>query len=647
LAADNYKKTLKSDKITEKYMTEKQIIIGTAGHVDHGKTTLIKALTGIDADRWQEEKERGITIDIGFAHLDTQSLSLSFIDVPGHKDFVTNMLSGIFSIDMAILIVAADESVMPQTREHLSILSFLGVENIIPVITKTDLADSDMVELTTLEVEELFDDLNLTQPKKMFFVSSKTNRGVEELKNHLICEGEKVIHNNLRPFYLPVDRSFTIKGHGTVVTGTLMSGEVSVDDKVFVYPLKREAYVKNITSHNNKVTTAKCKKRVALNLPSLKKEQVKRGQIIVKKESDISTSIADAFVKINDSTAQFEDLKRVRISIGTDDVIARVKLIEQKEYKTPFEGYCQLRFEHSVPCFNGQKFIVRSYSPVTTIGGGEVVLSQTVKHKGFREAPQYLSLLRAKSLKDKITGIVLAKKVLHRNSIANILFYKQQLIEKELSDLIKENKVILIEDTVYESNYFFSLCSQTIQLVLEYQKKNKMKQGMPISEIPSNLTASLNYLLENNKLIKLNAVIKTPDFKQSLTVQQKDRYNKLVKQIENGKFSPPLTSAFEKEFGKEAADFVALAVSEEKIVRISRELYFSKQVFNDFIEKFKLLAKEKSVFEVKDFKDAFAVSRKYIIPMLEFLDGERLITREGDFRKVLKENLENYGKKDE
>ncbi len=624
-------------------MTEKQIIIGTSGHVDHGKTTLLKALTGIDADRWIEEKERGITIDIGFAHINTENISLSFIDVPGHKDFVKNMLSGIFSIDMAILIVAADESVMPQTKEHLSILSFLGIEKIIPVITKIDLADEEMIELTAMEVEELFDKFNLKQPSKMFFVSGKTNKGIEELKNYLIEQGEKIIHNNSRPFYLSIDRSFTIKGHGTVVTGTLMSDEISIEDKVYISPSGKEATVKNITTHKNKVKSATCKKRVALNLPALKKEEIKRGQMVFKTNFDFSTMIADAFIKIDDSIPYFEDLKRVRVSIGTEDVIARVKLIEKKEYETPFESYCQLRFEHPVATFCGQKFIIRSYSPVYTIGGGKILLSKTTKKRGFKKSDKYLSLLNSEHLKDNVEGIILEKKQITKQDMQNILFFKKHLIESEINNLVKEKKIVVINETVFDATHFNLLCEQTLKLVTDYQDKNKMKQGMPISEINDSLTVSLSYLIENKKLIKTNAFVKTPDFKQSLNSSQKEKYGKFLNQIEKGEFAPPLISALSKEFGKELSDFISLGIDNNKIVRISSELYFSIKTFNKFIEKFKEFAKNREEFEVKDFKEVFEVSRKYIIPMLEFLDGERLITRKEERRVILKDNLENYG----
>jgi len=623
-------------------MTDKQIIIGTSGHVDHGKTSLLHAITGIDADRWVEEKERGITIDIGFAHLEEEGLSLSFIDVPGHKDFVTNMLSGIFSIDMAVLIVAADESVMPQTKEHFSILSFLGIKTIIPVITKIDIADEEMIELTELEIAELFENANLTIPEKYFKLSSKTMEGIKDFKDSLLKIGQQIEHENIRPFHLPVDRSFSIKGHGTVVTGTLMSGEVKVDEKVYVFPSHKEATVKNITTHQNKVSTAICKKRAALNLPQLKKDEVKRGEIIVKRDFNLSTNLADVVISIDDSVDYFENLKRVRISIGTDDVIARVKLIEKKGYEPPFTAMCQLRFEHPVACFNGQKFIIRSYSPVYTIGGGTVLLSKTTKRKGFKKCEKYLEKLAFTDISKKIEGIMEVKKVLSLDDIGNLLFLKKSIVETHLEKPLKDNIIKKIETKFVYKEHLDEISNKVIDSITAYQKENTMKKGMPASLIPDKSSFALNLLIKQGDIIKEGAFVKTADFKMTLTKKEQENYNKFIQIIDEGKFAPPLVLALEKDFGKNTTDFIALALIENKIFRISSELYFSAKTYKNFIENFKNFSVNRTVFEVKDFKEIFNVSRKYIIPMLEFLDGEQLISRENDVRKILKENVENY-----
>lgn len=624
-------------------MTDKQIIIGTSGHVDHGKTTLLRCLTGIDADRWVEEKERGITIDIGFAHLEENGLSLSFIDVPGHKDFVTNMLSGIFSIDLAILIVAADESVMPQTKEHLKILSFLGINDIIPVITKTDLADEEMIEITELEIAELFKETGLSNPEKYFKVSSHTNNGINEFKQYVLEKSRDVKHDNDRPFYIPVDRSFSIKGHGTVVTGTLMSGDINVDEKIFIYPSEKTSTIKNITTHQNKVKSAVCKKRIALNLPALKKEDINRGQIIVKEKYDISTNFADAIISIDNSLDFFEDLKRIRVSIGTEDVIARVKLIEEKNYKTPFSTTCQLRFENPVPCFCGQKFIVRSYSPVHTIGGGKILLSKTHKRKGFKKTEPALLMLDSKDFSKQVEGIVNIKKVLTSKEIGNLLFIKDDIVKNSIFELINQNQIIKIEDKIVDFDYWVNICEKTMDFLKNFQQENPMKPGAPVSLFPENLLLPLNHFIKTEKFIKTGAIVKTPNFVQTLNKTQQENYKKLINSISDGGFSPPLIGSFEKEYGKNIGEYISLAMADKKIVRISSDLYFSRETFNNFINKFKLFAKDKNSFEVKEFKEIFPVSRKYIIPMLEFLDGEQLISRENETRKILKDNLLKYG----
>ncbi len=619
-------------------MTKKQVIVGTAGHVDHGKTTLVYKLTGIDADRWKEEKERGITIDIGFAHMDSEDLSVSFIDVPGHKDFVTNMLAGVHSLDFAILVVAADESVMPQTKEHFDILNLLGVKHIFPVITKIDLVDNEILSLVELEVEELFLGAG-RNIEKLFKVSSHTGQGIGEFKDFLFHFSRKIENfNSFRPAFLHVDRSFVIKGYGTVITGTLMSSVLSVNDEVMVLPYGKKGKIRNINTHGNKVERISAKKRVALNLPSFRKDEIKRGDVIVKDNLDITTQIVDARIKIITGYKKFKDLTWVRINIGTKDTIARVKLLENKELDVPFEAYCQLRFEDPVVCYTGERFILRHFSPLFTVGGGVVLDNKPRKRKGYRGAEE-LERKDVDKVEEVLLSIVREEGAITSHSLRERLFVSSDFFDKLAKKLKQNSRLVFLNngDLILSLDYYDKMCTLILDRVKKFQVDNPRKKGIPLAFFSEKEKPVLFMLISKKKLLKDGDVIHTPDFKHSFSLNEDKDFNKLISFIEDGGLTPPMMNVLSREFEDKSLlrDLLKRGIEEKKIVRINSEFYLSEKAYKDFLRRFKDFSKNNKEFSLQDIKPVFNISRRYLVALLEYLDGEGITVKIGEKRKVI------------
>ncbi len=620
-------------------MPERQVIVGTAGHVDHGKTSLVYRLTGIDADRWKEEKIRGITIDIGFAHMDADDISVSFIDVPGHKDFVTNMLAGVHSIDFAVLIVAADESVMPQTREHFDILNLLGIEHIFPVITKIDLVDEEIVSLVELEVEELFENAG-RKIDNLFKVSAVTGEGIEEFKSFLFDFAKGIDnYNSIRPAFLNIDRSFVIKGYGTVVTGTLMARNLKVNDEITILPSGKTGKIRNINTHGEKVEEVSAKKRAALNLPTFKKEEIKRGNIALKDNLDLTTSVIDAKIKVISGYSNFKDLTRVRVSIGTEDAIARVKLLEGKEKKVPFEAYCQLRFEEAIACYTGERFILRHFSPLFTVGGGVVLDNKPEKRKGYKGIEQ----LKNKDKAD-FEGIFLA--IVEEEGIINSGLLRERLFVNSdyfnsLVKKLKQKGVIIVLDNgnlILSFNYYSSQTESLIERVKSFQSENPRKPGIPYAYFSETEKPVLEALINKKRLIKDGDVVHTPDFKSKLSVDENKEFERLINLIEKGGLTPPMMNVLSSEFKDKSLlkDLLKRGIEEGKLVRVNADFYLSFSFYNDFLEKFKKFVQKKPEFALQDIKPVFNISRRYLVALLEHLDGEGVTVKIGDKRRVIK-----------
>ncbi len=619
----------------------KQVIIGTAGHIDHGKTTLVYRITGIDADRWEEEKRRGITIDIGFAHLEKNGLALSFIDVPGHKDFVTNMLAGVHSIDFGILVVAADESLMPQTEEHFNILRLLGVAPIIPVITKIDLADTEMLAFTELEIRELYTKSGLEDPPIIFHVSGITGEGVEELTNFLFQTGKKIHNKNDRqPAHLHIDRSFTIKGHGTVITGTLLAGCLKTGDRIHVYPSGKNSIIKKLNNHGHDVTEIQAKKRVALNVPQLQKTELKRGMVAIAEPLDITTHYADAKIRFIEGTGKIEDLTRVRISIGSDDVIGRIKLVEEPVVNSPCKILCQIRFERQIACHMGERFIVRSYSPVQTIGGGIILDSQPPKRRGFHPAPLGLKQKNHPDSQSRLLGILTESGKVSRENARARLFLTTVVFDQVVRQLVREKKIVAFEkdNQLYLYEKVNEIQNKILSEVETFHRENPRKDGYPSGRLRSYPESIVRELIVRGKLIQRGSVVTLPTFSRKYSPEEETAYRKLLNLFQESGITPPLLSALKREFGNNTllSDLLQRGVSEKQIIRISSDYFLDSAVFGNFLEQFRTWAGAFGSFGIQDVKAEFGLVRKYLIPLLEYLDGERITFKNGDKRQLLR-----------
>src|SRR5918999_1795344 len=368
-------------------MVMKQVVMGTAGHIDHGKTQLIKTLTGIDTDRLKEEKERGITIDLGFAHLRfADDTEVGVIDVPGHERFVRNMLAGVGGIDLVMLVIAADEGVMPQTREHLAICQLLRIKDGLVALTKTDLVDEDWLELVSEDTREFLKGTFL-EGKPIVPVSAKTGQGIDDLRRGLQTLVARVPPKQLEgKFRLPVDRVFTIRGFGTVVTGTLFSGTIRVEDRIEIYPKGIEAKIRGIQVHNASVAEAVAGQRTAINLQGIDKVELGRGDVLGHPGEFASTFMLDAVLQhLADAPRPLRHRARVRLHLGTSEIMGRVMLLDRDELAPGEEAYVQFRLESPAVALPRDRYVIRSYSPVQTIGGGILLEVQPRKHRRYEE----------------------------------------------------------------------------------------------------------------------------------------------------------------------------------------------------------------------------------------------------------------------
>jgi selenocysteine-specific elongation factor SelB len=474
-------------------MNMKNIIIGTAGHIDHGKTTLIKALSGKETDRWEEEKRRGITIDLGFAYFDLPNKNrIGIIDVPGHEKFIKNMLAGVVGMDLVLLVIAADEGIMPQTYEHINILNLLGIKNGIVVLTKCDLVDSDWLELIK---EDIKDELKGTflDNSPVLEVSSISGKGIKELVDVIQNMTSDTV--NERDIYtiprLPIDRAFTISGFGTVITGTLISGTIKKGDELEVYPINKICKVRNIQVHNLDADTCFAGQRAAINLSNIKKSELYRGCVIAPIDSMKNTMMLDVKVNLLKTSKRIvENRSRLHLYTGTSEVLCRIVLLD-KENLSPGEScYAQLRLEEEIAVRRGDKFILRFYSPMETIGGGEII--EAVPNKKSRANDNLIESLK---LKEKGSHTEVTENIIKENShvipsvneLAKITAMSVAEINLDVLELEKEGKVTVFrlksDSYVWHKSYEKDIEAKVVNYIKEFNNKNPYKIGIKKSEI--------------------------------------------------------------------------------------------------------------------------------------------------------------------
>jgi selenocysteine-specific elongation factor len=633
----------------------KSVIVGTAGHIDHGKTALVKALTGIDADRLEEEKRRGITIDIGFAHLelpapDGSRIRLGFVDVPGHERFVRNMLAGVGGIDLVLLVIAADEGIKPQTREHFDICRLLAIRRGITVLTKSDAVDSETLEVVRLEVEDYvrgsFLDATLAPVRSpIIAVSSLTGAGLDELKSALAKVASEVTPKDSAALArLPIDRVFTIKGFGTVVTGTLVAGTIRKEEELEVFPSGKRVRVRGVQVHGSPAEAAVAGQRTALNLAGLSTEDLARGMTLATADTFRSTSRVDALLSLLPSAKPFKDGARVHFHAHTTETIAEARLYGVKQLKPGGETYAQLRFAQPMLLLPGDRFIVRQFSPVVTIGGGVMLdASPPTRKQRAEDAIAFLKIMQDGSPEE-----VLAARAARRGAIGlrlDDIPGEMNIRQYESTKLAVKAGLVWCNPVLVAPAAFAEAKAAVLRALKKFHDANPLVAGMSKEELrdrinlgPEVFYSVLGNLAEEKKLEVAGELVHLP----GRGVVMKDEEAESKKIIEQAFASAGLKVPSLKEVLAglkvdkiRAQKIVTLLLRDKVLIKISEDLVFHQSALMDLRHKIAALKTTAPKMDVARFKDMTGVSRKYAIPLLEYLDRELVTRRVGDERVIL------------
>lgn len=639
------------------------IIVGTAGHIDHGKTALVKALTGVDADRLPEEKKRGITIDIGFAELRLGAVQIGFVDVPGHERFVKNMLAGASGIDLVALVVAADAGVMPQTREHFEICRLLEIKSGLIVLTKTDLVDEELLELVRLEAAELVEN-SFLENAPVIAASAKTGAGLPELKETLHRLALEIpARKNETVSFLPVDRSFSVKGFGTVATGTLVSGEINEADEFDVLPLGRRVRVRGLQTHGKPAKTVRAGQRAAVNLGGIEHAEVTRGMILAEKDTLRPTQIFDAEVEIlKDAKKSLKSRQRVRVHIGTIEALARVRVLNESNEIVPGEkDFVQLRLETFVAAIPNERFIIRSYSPQVTIAGGRILDNSTNKHRrkdveNIRE--RLKNYVSAEKQNDKAKQLKLFLETAEergstRKDLQARTGWRAEILNGAMTENIEKKSVVEAENFYVARTSFENLKIKTLSEIENHHRREPLARGIPRETLrektfaqlaPEIFKTTLLHLEKENKIVAEKDSIRLAAHNLELSAEEVLLREKLRKIYRTAKLEvPKLEDALSNAIGGTKSDkaharkVFQLLLNSGEIVKISDEFYFAVTEIEKLTAGMREFASGSAdrLIDVANFKDIAGISRKYAIPLLEFFDREKITRRAGDKRLIL------------
>lgn len=631
----------------------RHVVLGTAGHIDHGKSALVKALTGTDPDRLKEEKLRGITIDLGFAHLDLGDLQVGIVDVPGHERFVKNMLAGVGGIDLVVLVVAADESIMPQTREHFDICSLLGVQAGMVVISKIDLVEPEMVELVREEIQQTVQG-SFLEGAKTIPVSSRTGEGIESLKSAI-----RTVSLNLPQRYtnrllrLPVDRAFTVRGFGTVVTGTLISGEIHKDQEVEVIPGELVVRVRGIQVHGKLSERAVAGQRTAVNLLGVDLSQVQRGTVLTVPRTFRPTQLLDVRLELLPSARPLRNLVKVRFHHGTSEVLARVALLGQDTLLPGHSAFAQLRLDTLAFGLHGDPFIIRQFSPTVTIGGGRVLNPHPAKHKTTdKNALGALQSLAQAPLREKIP-ILLAThegRAVDVTELNSLLGIPQSELRDLCSDLAASGKLVMVPAPVpilVLPKVIETLEAETASLVTAFHRQNPLQKGISREEVRNRLFEDLplevfrhclDRLVQKRKISLQEEMISAYGREVQLTAEGQ-RVKEMIEALfrQNG-YQPPSLSEIPgciQADPEEVRRICYWMLKEKILVKVGEDLAYHRLTLDEMKKKIQANFASGARFGVAEFKTLFDLTRKHAIPLLEFLDRERFTRREGNNRVLL------------
>ncbi len=635
----------------------KAVIVGTAGHIDHGKSALVRALTGTDPDRLAEEKRRGITIDLGFAHLDLTDrtgapIRIGFVDVPGHERFVRNMLAGVGGIDLALLVVAADESIKPQTREHFDICRLLGLERGITVLTKSDLVDAETLEVVKMEVAEFLKGSFLDPAIcPMIAVSSRTGAGLDELRGQLARLAAEIPgKDSSAAFRLPIDRVFTMKGFGTVVTGTLISGAVHKEQELQVHPSGRRLRVRGVEVHGAAADKAIAGQRTALNLASVETSELERGMMLTPAAMFRPTQRLSVWIDLLRSAKPLSDRARVHFHSFTAETIAEVKLLEAKPLQPGQSALARLKLDSPLLLLPGDRFILRQFSPVITIGGGRVLDAAEPPRR--TKAEERLGFLRAVANGSPEEAFVarIARRGVDGLSLSDAIAETGWLPsrrERVAAELANSGRLVRFEDWLLSSPVVQSLREQMLAKVEQFHKANPLVEGISREELRESLglrepvfRGVLDALLREKKLQLSGDAVAAAGKGVVLRDEEAEAKTQIERAFAQAGLKVPLLKEVLASLPVDRAraqKIVTLLLRERVLVKLSEELVFHRDALEALRRQIAAQKAKTPRINVGTFKDLFGITRKYAIPLLEYLDREHVTRRVGDEREILGE----------
>ncbi|MGA2607402.1 MAG: selenocysteine-specific translation elongation factor [Terriglobia bacterium] len=637
----------------------RHLIVGTAGHIDHGKSALVLALTGIDPDRLEEEKKRGITIDLGFAHLDLgEGIRVGFIDVPGHERFVRNMLAGVGGIDLVILVVAADESIKPQTREHFDICKLLGIRKGLVAITKSDLVDREIMDLVRLEMQE-FVRGSFLEDAPLLRVSAKTGEGLEALKDELRRLALEVTPKPEElPFRLPIDRAFVMKGFGTVVTGTLIAGRIEKDAEVEIYPLGRRVRVRGIEVHNAPARTALAGQRTAVNLPGIEAKEISRGMVLAPPGLFQPTSRLDCRLNLLPAARPLKNRAKFHFHCGAAETIAEVVLLEGKELEPGSSAFAQLRLSEPSVLMPGDRFIIRQFSPVTTIGGGSVLDNQPARRRlGDATVVPLLDTLEKGDSEVRLEWLVRQAGEAPLSGLVSRTGWPPAEVLRVGRVLASTNRLALLgqpPELFVHQEHFQELARRVIEQLEKFHAQNPLVAGLPKEDLrsrtdtrslphpasPSNLlfNALLQTLAAQGKVDVQGEAVRLAGRRIQLTPEEQVAKDQISAAFERRGLAVPGTPEVLAKLHIDrprAEKLLQILLKENVLLKVTEDLIFHRSALQQLKELLVRRKAQSNRINVAVFKEITGLSRKYAIPLLEYLDRERVTRREGDERIIL------------
>jgi selenocysteine-specific elongation factor len=636
-----------------KLALSKHIIVGTAGHIDHGKTALVKALTGIDADRWEEEKRRGITIDLGFAHLDLgPDLRLGFIDVPGHERFVRNMLAGAGGIDLLLLVIAADESIMPQTREHFDICRLLDIRQGVVALTKADLVEPDLLDLVKLEVEDYLAGSFLAGAP-MVAVSSKTGQGLDPLRAVLRQKSETIQpKNGAGHFRLPIDRAFAMKGFGTVVTGTLVSGSLEVESEVEVHPSGRRARVRGIQVHGQACPRAIAGQRTAANLAGIDVEELERGMALAAPGRFQPTRVVDCLLTLLASAKPLKHGAPLHFHSGTAETVAKVRFHDQRPRLKPGEqAFARIETEKALLVLPRDRFIVRQFSPLVTLGGGVVLDSQPPVRRTLKSRIEALEAF-AEGLPETSLDTLLrdAPFGMGAEALVTRTAWPADTLQRACAAIERTRRAVRISEEppwLVHAEALDAAASAAIEFLARFHQQNPLSHGAPKEELRSSVfpkapvffvEALFARLAKERKIAVESDLVRLAAHRIVLREDEQEARDKMVSAFQQAGLKVPGLGDFLAKLSIDpgrAGKLLRALLREGILVRVSEDMVFHA---DSIAELKQMLASHKQWSDrlnVASFKDLAGISRKYAIPLLEYLDREKITRRVGDSRVIL------------